>query len=218
MAFGLLHWVWPALYSVFMLDKLQISYTEISIFNAFFMATSIVGYRIWAGLIDRFGSKAVLQIIVVLASTLIPFIWIFNVPDSYYLVPVALVLSGVFFSGIGVAISPLVYSLLPQGEKRTLYLASWSVAVNLMGALGPFLGSILAYQLQDVHLELMGFPTNQPTNHLCHRAGKHASFPYSCCAAYRNTKDTSSRRLISQIRRGNLLKLRLQCAPIQHSK
>ena len=171
------------LYSVFMLDKLQISYTEISIFNAFFMATSIAGYRIWAGLIDRFGSKAVLQIMVV-PSTLIPFVWIFNIPDSYYLVPVALVLSGIFFSGIGVAISPLVYSLLPQGEKRTLYLASWSVAVNLMGALGPFLGSVLAYQLQDVHLELMGFPITNLQIIFAISAGARG-FPYSCCAACR---------------------------------
>ena len=43
------------LYSVFMLDRLQISYTEVSIFNALFMLTSIAGYRLWAGLIDRFG-------------------------------------------------------------------------------------------------------------------------------------------------------------------
>ena len=40
------------LYSVFMLDRLQISYTEVSIFNALFMLTSIAGYRLWAGLID----------------------------------------------------------------------------------------------------------------------------------------------------------------------
>ena len=191
------------LYSVFMLDKLQISYTEISIFNAFFMATSIAGYRIWAGLIDRFGSKAVLQIMVV-PSTLVPFVWIFNVPDSYYLVPVALVLSGVFFSGIGVAISPLVYSLLPKGEKRTLYLASWSVAVNLMGALGPFLGSLLAYQLQDVHLELMGFPITNLQIIFAISAGARI-VPILLLRGVHNTKDTSSRELISQIRRGNLL-------------
>ena len=71
------------LYSVFMLDRLQISYTEISIFNALFLLISIGGYRVWAGLIDRFGSKPVLQILMVPAC-LLPFIWAFNQPGSYY--------------------------------------------------------------------------------------------------------------------------------------
>ena len=140
----------------------------------------------------------------VVPSTLIPFVWSFNVQDSYYLVPVALVLSGIFFSGIGVAISPLVYSLLPQGEKRTLYLASWSVAVNLMGALGPFLGGVLAYQLQDGHLELMGFPITNLQIIFAISAGARI-VPILLLRGVQNTKDTSSRELISQIRRGNLL-------------
>ena len=93
------------LYSVFMLDRLAISYTEISIFNALFMLASIAGYRIWAGLIDRFGSKPVLQILMVPASFL-PFVWAFNQPESYSLVPVALVLSGIIFRVSGSASTP----------------------------------------------------------------------------------------------------------------
>lgn len=191
------------LYSVFMLDRLKISYTEISIFNALFMATSIAGYRIWAGLIDRFGSKAVLQIMVV-PSLFIPLVWMFNAPDAYYLVPVALVLSGIFFSGIGVGISPLVYSLLPQGEKRTLYLASWSVAVNLMGAIGPLLGSVLALKLENVHFELLGIPiTNLQVIFVLSALVR--IVPIMLLRGVRDSKETSSRELISQMRRGNLL-------------
>ncbi len=140
-----------------MLDRLAISYTEISIFNALFMLASIAGYRIWAGLIARFGSKPVLQILMVPASFL-PFVWAFNQPGSYSLVPVALVLSSIIFSGIGVNINPLLFALLPAGEKRTIYLATWSVSVNLMGALGPLLGSILVFQLQDLRFSLLGIP------------------------------------------------------------
>ena len=140
------------LYSVFMLDRLQISYTEISIFNALFMLTSIGGYRVWAGLIDRFGSKPVLQILMP-PAVFLPFVWAFNQPGAYYLVPVALVLSGILFSGIGVGINHLLYGLLPQGNRRTIYLATWSVSVSLMGAIGPLLGSILVFQFQDLHIE-----------------------------------------------------------------
>ncbi len=191
------------LYSVFMLDRLRISYTEISIFNACFMATSIAGYRIWAGLIDRFGSKAVLQIMVV-PSAFIPFVWMLNSPESYYLVPVALVMSGIFFSGIGVGISPLVYSLLPQGEKRTLYLASWSVAVNLMGALGPFLGSVLSHQLHGVQFEIMGIPIANLQIVFAISAVVRI-IPIWLLRRVSDAKGTSSLELISQMRRGNLL-------------
>ena len=41
------------MYSVFMLQYLEISYTEISVYNGLFMTTSIVGYRLWAGLVER---------------------------------------------------------------------------------------------------------------------------------------------------------------------
>ncbi len=191
------------LYSVFMLDRLKISYTEISIFNAFFMVTSIAGYRIWAGLIDRFGSKAVLQILVVPAG-LIPFVWIFNAPGAYYLVPVALVLSGVCFSGIGVGASPLVYSLLPQGEKRSLYLASWSVSVNLMGALGPLLGGALAYRLQDIHFLVLGIPIGN-LQLIFAISALISIVPMFLLRRVHDSKETSSRDLISQMRRGNLL-------------
>ena len=62
-----------------MLDYLGLSYTTISIFNAVFMVTSIAGYRLWASLIDRFGSKPVLQILM-LPATFLPVVWVLNAP------------------------------------------------------------------------------------------------------------------------------------------
>ena len=107
------------LYSVFMLDHLGISYTKISIYNAAFMVTSILGYRLWASLIDRFGSKPVLQILI-LPTTFLPLLWVCNAPGAYTLVPAALVLSGVLFSGIMVAVTPLLYGLAPAGANAPI--------------------------------------------------------------------------------------------------
>jgi|APSaa5957512622_1039677.scaffolds.fasta_scaffold12315_2 MFS family permease len=191
------------LYSVFMLDRLHISYTEISIFNALFMVTSIGAYRVWAVLIDRFGSKPVLQILLI-PATLTPFIWIFNRPDFYYLVPLALFLSGIIFPGIGVGITPLLYGLLPEGERRTFYMASWSVSVNLMGALGPLAGSFLAHFLQDVDFSLLGFPIGNLQ--IIFAISAAARFlPILILRGVRDTKGVSSRHLLSQMLRGNLL-------------
>jgi len=191
------------LYSVFMLDRLRISYTQISIFNAVFMITSIGGYRMWAGLIDRFGSKPVLQILLIPAS-LVPIVWIFNRPDFFYLVPVALFLSGILFSGITVSITPLLYSLLPKGEQRTFYLASWAISVNLLGAVGPLTGSFLARHLQDISFVFVGFPIGNLQ--LIFAISSAACIaPIIMLHFVQDTKGVSSKNLLSQMLRGNLL-------------
>ena len=88
-----------------MLDHLGISHKTIALFNAAFVLTSILVYRLWANLVDRFGSKPVLQILM-LPATFLPVLWVCNAPGSYTMIPVALVLSGVLFSGILVAVTP----------------------------------------------------------------------------------------------------------------
>ncbi|MEE3234029.1 MAG: MFS transporter [Candidatus Latescibacterota bacterium] len=191
------------LYSVFMLDRLKISYTEISIFNGLFMATSILGYRVWSVLIDRFGSKAVLQLLIIPASA-IPILWIFNEPGHYFLVPVALVLSGIFYSGIGIGVNPLLFQLLPQGPKRTVYLAAWSVAVNLMGALGTLVGSFLSSRLIDFSILIFGFPIGNlqvlfGLSSIC------CFISFILLQRVQDSKHIRSRELLSQMRRGNVL-------------
>ena len=156
------------LYSVFMLQWLQISYTEIALFNGLFVVSSIAGNRMWASLVDRFGSKPVLQILMVPAA-LIPFGWILNEPGHYYFVPISLFAAGFVFSGIGVAITPLQYSLLPEGELRPYYLACWSAVVNLMAAGGPLLGGLLALYLRDTEVAFLGTHHHQPEDHLRHQ-------------------------------------------------
>ena len=191
------------LYSVFMLQHLKMSYTEISIYNAVFMVTSIAGYRGWAVLVDRFGSKPVLQMLMMPAA-LLPLIWIFNDAESHYLVPVALFLGGALFSGIEVSIDPLRYGLLPKGEKRTVYLASWSAFVSLLGALGPLTGGVLSRYLRDVQVEVGGMSF----------AHLQIVFALSVCARLlpllllrlvKDAKGVTTRHVLSQMFRGNLL-------------
>ncbi|NKB65473.1 MAG: MFS transporter [Candidatus Latescibacteria bacterium] len=198
------------LYSVFMIKHLGISYTEISIFNALFMLCSIFGNRLWANLVDRFGSKPVLQIIL-LPAALLPIIWIFNQPDSYYLVPVALVLTGLLFSGINVSTTPLLYGLLPQGAQRTYYLASWSTTVNLLGAMGPLAGGLLVAYLSETSLTLGGLELG------------HLKLIFLLSVVVRiaplillrfvdDSGTVSSRQLLSQLLRGNVLSYALNAA------
>ena len=191
------------LYSVFMLDSLRISYTEISIFNALFMLASIASYRFWAGLIDRFGARPVLQILMTPAA-LLPLVWAFNQPGAYHLVPVALILSGLLFSGIAVGVNPLLYGLLPQGEKRTVYLAAWSVTVNLMGALGPLLSGLIVSQLEGLRFSLSGVSMGKlqvvfALSTLARLA------PLLILRTVKDSPRATSRSLLARMLRGNVL-------------
>ena len=192
-----------SLYSVFMLKWLGVSYTEIALFNAAFLVTSIVGYRAWASLIDRFGSKPVLQILLIPAA-LTPVLWVFNSPDNYYLIPVALFVAGIFFSGISVAVQPLLFGLLPEGERRPYYLSAWSAAVSIMSALGPFTGSFLVRVLRDVEFTIIDFPIR--SLQIIFLISALLRFvPIVILRFVRDRSTLSSRGLLSQMLRGNLM-------------
>ncbi len=191
------------LYSVFMLDHLGISYKTIAIFNAAFMLTSILGYRLWASLVDRFGSKPVLQILV-LPATFLPVLWVCNAPGAYTMIPVALVLSGVLFSGIMVAVTPLLYGLAPAGGPRPYYLASWSATVNLMGALGALAGGILARALRDVSFQIEDFPIGHLQIIMLLSAVTRVP-SILLLGLVSDRSSISSRHLLSHLFRGNLL-------------
>lgn len=192
------------LYTVFMLKHLHISYTEIALYNGVFMVTSIAGYRLWASLVDRFGSKPVLQLLFLPAAVL-PVLWALNQPGAHYFVPIAMVLAGVLFSGAGVAGSPLLYTLLPAGSQRPYYMAAWSTAINLVGALGPMIGSFLALYLHGTQIHAGGFTFgNLQIIFFIAFAAQLLPFPFLYFLHDRRST-LSSRALLSALVRGNVL-------------
>ncbi len=191
------------LYSVYMLEWLGVTYTEIALFNAAFMATSIIGYRVWAALVDRFGAKPVLQILLIPAS-LTPVLWVFTEPGSYYLIPVALFVSGFIFSGINVAMTPLQYGLMPEGDQRPYYMATWSATVNLVGAFGPLSGSLLVREMRGAEFELFGFSIG--TLQIIFLISAAARLIPSLQLRFVKDRSTvSSRALLGRMFRGNIL-------------
>jgi MFS family permease len=190
-------------YSVFMLKTLQISYTTVAMFHNLFMAAMIVGYKVWGSLVDRYGSKAVLQIMIA-PTALVPVLWVFNRPDLYVLIPVAMVLNGLLHSGIMVAVNPLLYSILPDRQSKTAYFASWSCASLSAFALAPLLGGALVRHFEPIGFELLGVPVGNLQLVFLVSAGT-LLLPNLFLRTVQDAKQTTPGQLLSQVARGNLL-------------
>ena len=144
-------------YSVFMIERLEISYTTISLFHILAMAASIASYRLWAAPIDRYGSQAVLRVLLI-PHAVVQLLWIFNRPESYALVAVALGLGGFLSAGISLCITPLVYGLLPEDDRKPMYMGCWSAAANLIFAVSTLSSGLLMRLLEDMEVEIWGIP------------------------------------------------------------
>ncbi|MDA0746189.1 MAG: MFS transporter [bacterium] len=190
-------------YTVFMLKTLHISYANVALLNSLLMASMVVGYRIWGNLVDRYGSKAVLQLMVP-PTALVPVLWVFNSPDNYILAPVALALNGLLYAGILVSVNPLLYSLLPEGRARATYFATWSCTFQVALAGAPLLGGALAKIFSSIQFELLGFPVGNMQLIFLVSAGL-LLLPTLFLRPVQDLKQTTARQLLAYVGQGNLL-------------
>ena len=206
----LFFWVWnfawsvsSPFYSVFMLKNLQISYSNVAILTSLFMAAMVIGSQLLSGLIDRYGSKAMLQILTI-PSMLTPIFWVFNRPDFYWFIPLAMVLNGLIFSGMLVAVNALLYATVPKKGNRTTFFAGWSCAIFLAYAVAPLFGSALVEWFDTFHYQLAGYDIGNLQLVFLISAGL-MIIPNFLLRTVQDNKGTTSRELLGQVGRGNLV-------------
>jgi len=190
-------------YSVFMLKTLQIGYARVAVLNGLFMAAMVVGYMIWGTLVDRYGSKAILQILIA-PMALGPVLWTFNRPDAYLLIPVAMVLNGLVQAGILVSTNALLYGILPHGAGKTHYFAAWSCLLQLALCAAAVVGGVLVRHFESVDTAVFGFSVGNLQLVFLISAGA-LFFPNLLVGSLEDNKGTTPRQLLAQIGRGNLL-------------
>jgi MFS family permease len=190
-------------YSVFMLKTLQISYSNVAILTSLLMAAMVVGSQLLSGLIDRYGSKAMLQILTI-PSIITPIFWTFNRPDFYWFIPVAMILNGLIFSGMLVSVNSLLYATVPDGSNRTAYFAGWSCAIFLAYAIAPLVGSALVAYFEPFHFHIFGFDIGKLQLVFLVSAGL-MILPNIFLRTVKDSKGTTSRELLGQVGRGNLV-------------
>ena len=146
-----------AYYSVFMIRHLKLSYTTIALLTNAQMVVMMIGYQLWGKLIDRYGSKPLLQTLFI-PGILAALLWMFNKEGFYPFLVVAMLLGGITGSGLALAANSLLYSLVAEAENKPALLAAFSVLANTAAFLGPIIGSILSSVLADFRFSFLGIP------------------------------------------------------------
>jgi len=128
-------------FSVYMIRTIKIPFSIITLFTVISGITGIIGMRIWGKFIDKYGPKPLLYICSIGAS-IIPALWIFATVDNYTIIWYINIISGFFWSGIGLASSSMMMNLAPS-KDNAVFFAVFAAITGMAGALAPIFGGYL---------------------------------------------------------------------------
>jgi len=138
-----------AFYGVYMIKYLELPYSRIAIYTNLALFCSVLGYLGFGGLAQRYGSKALMQILGV-PVTVTPVLWALTTQQNEsWLLPVVFVVNGIAFSGIFVGTSNLLFKLVPRGQENSAYFGAWMAIASIGGAVGAFASGVLRNTLPD---------------------------------------------------------------------
>ncbi len=134
-------------FTVYMIRRLELSFTVIIGLSVLSQAANICFFRIWGSLADRFSNKSVLAVSGPLFVVSI-FLWpLTAVPDFNALtIPVLVLihaLAGVSTAGVTLCTGNIALKLAPKG-RATSYLAMNSMASGISASIAPIVGGLLA--------------------------------------------------------------------------
>ncbi len=145
-------------FAVYMLQWLELSLTVVIGFSVLSQMFNILFLRVWGGLSDRFGIKAITALSASLYSLVI-LGWTFTtMPDRYsFTIPLLVILhilAGIASAGVTIGTGTIAMKVAPGG-KATSYLAVASVATSLGAGLGPLIGGKFAdyFSVRELSLD-----------------------------------------------------------------
>jgi HEAT repeat protein/Na+/melibiose symporter-like transporter len=143
-------------YSVYMLQKLKVSYSFIALLTIIGSLVAILTWLAWGRISQKLGNKPVLWVSV-LCRFVMPLLWLFATPRSYVSVLILInVLSAVMGPGFGIAITTIQYELVPAGPEKSAYFASWAFIHSIVGVIMTVTGALLARGLSSLSFSVAG--------------------------------------------------------------
>jgi len=144
-------------YNAYMLESLGLSNRAVAMMSNTGVASCMVGTLLAGLIIDKFGSRGLIQIMI-LPFALSRYLWVFTTTDNaLWLIPVMWVIGGLSFGIIFTAAYSLLFKLTPtKSVHGAKYFAMFWIATAAANITGPACGSFLLGQLQDVNISFFG--------------------------------------------------------------
>jgi MFS family permease len=142
-----------ALYGVYMIKYLGLTYSRIAIYTNIALLCMVIGYLASGSLAQRYGSKPLAQILII-PGMAAPLLWaLMTKGNCGIILPIVCVLAGISISGILVAVSSLLYKIVPSGVDNSAYFANWTGLSAVAAGIGPFVaGSLRGWLGEEVHV------------------------------------------------------------------
>lgn len=136
-------------FTVYMIQEAGVDTGAVLAFAALGTISNLVGQRVWGPLCDRYGDRQVMRV-AGLSVVLQPLWWLFTGPSglAYYLMPLLNLTGGFAWGGYALATGNLMMRLAPETGKTSFFAAQAALG-GLFGALGPFVGGLLAGILES---------------------------------------------------------------------
>ncbi len=139
-------------FAAHMLTYLKMSFLMIAIYSGAVALSGIFMNRFWGMIIDRFGSRNVL-IVCAFGISGIPLIWFFPRADFLWVLGLESIYTGALWAGFNLAAFNLPISISPK-EKRTSYLAMFSVVTGIGFFVASLIGGIIADLISGINLQI----------------------------------------------------------------
>ncbi len=138
-----------AFFAPHMLLNLKMNFFQVGLYSCGIAAIAILSSRVWGRLIDKLGSKPVLNICA-FGISLIPFVWLFPRENSTWILVPEAIYSGLLWAGFNLAAFTFPLDRSPR-TNRTAYLCVFATITGL----AFFSASILAGYTAEI---LAGWP------------------------------------------------------------
>lgn len=139
-------------FTIYMLQNLKMGYAVVALYGTGIALVRVMAVPLWGQAMDRFGVRPVL-VACSLGVAAVPVLWLFPTADSLWpWLLLDMVLSGVLWSGHGLATFALPLASAPR-QGRPFFLAAFSTAGGFAFALASSLGGWLIQHLpSQTHL------------------------------------------------------------------
>lgn len=144
-----------AFFAPHMLLNLRMSFFLIGLYTCATALVAVISSRAWGRLLDRFGSRAVLNLCAA-GIGLTPLIWLFPTRTFLWILIPEAVYSGLLWAGFNLAAFTLPLDRSPR-ENRTIYLSVFAAVTGFAFFLGSLAAGFGAESLQNWSLSLAGF-------------------------------------------------------------